>query len=162
MGAGKTTVGRRLAERLGWRFVDLDEWIEERAGSSVPEIFARRGEAAFRKLEAEATRELAGERRLVLAPGGGWIVQPGLLDAMRPGSRIVWLRVSATEAVRRATSTGVERPLLAGEDPFRTAERLLAEREPSYRAADVSVETDGRGIEDITQEILVRLGGGEV
>ena len=86
MASGKTEVGRILAERLGWAHVDLDRLIEERAGRRVAEIFAADGEAAFRRLEAEATVEVAARERLVISPGGGWITNPMLLDALGPGT----------------------------------------------------------------------------
>lgn len=154
MAAGKSVVGRRLAQRLGWTFVDLDARIEAETGLRVAEIFAQRGESAFRTLEVEATRALVGRPGLVIAPGGGWITQPGLLEMLRPGARVVWLKVSATEAVRRAARSADVRPLLAGPDPVGVAASLLRRREPLYRGADLHVETDGRSTEEIAEEIL--------
>lgn len=157
MAAGKTTVGRVLARRLGWDFIDFDEVIERRTGMTVAEIFRSRGEAAFREMEARLTDEFGGARGVVLAPGGGWITHPELLDAVGPGTLVVWLRISPEEAVRRAMADAVHRPLLAGADPLGKARLLLSEREPLYFLADASVETDGREAEDIAYEIAERV-----
>jgi shikimate kinase len=156
MAAGKTTVGRRLAARLGWGFVDFDEVIEARTGLTVPEIFRTQGEAAFRALEAQLTDEFGCAPGLVLAPGGGWITRPRLLDALGPGSLVVWLRVSAEEAVRRALADDVHRPLLAGPDPLGKARLLLDEREPLYYLADAVVDVDGHGVDDVVGQIAGR------
>jgi shikimate kinase len=105
MAAGKTAVGAELARRLGWTHVDLDRAIEAREGKRVARIFAEDGEARFRALEADLTAELALADAVVLTPGGGWIAQPGRLEALGAGTLTVWLRVSAAEAVRRAAAS---------------------------------------------------------
>ena len=157
MAAGKTSVGRRLAEALGWDFVDFDDIIEARTGASIPEIFRTQGEAAFRAMEARLTDEFGQAHRVVLAPGGGWVTQPDLMDRLGEGSLVVWLRISPEEAVRRALADSVHRPLLAGPEPLARARLLLAEREPFYYLADSAVDVDGRGIEEIAREIAARV-----
>ena len=157
MAAGKTAVGAALADRLGWRHVDLDREVERAAGRSVAALFAAEGEAAFRAMEARATRVLAGEAGLVLSPGGGWITTAGLLEALGPGTFSVWLRVAPEEAVRRAAATPGERPLLAGPDPLGAVRRLLAEREPLYARADLALRTDRRTVDDLAETILTHV-----
>jgi shikimate kinase len=157
MAAGKTTVGRRLAGLLGWTFIDFDDIIEARTGLTVPAIFRERGEAVFRGLEARLTDEYGGAAHVVLAPGGGWITQPELLDRLPPGTLVVWLRISPGEAVRRALADDVHRPLLAGADPLAKARLLLSEREPLYFLADATVDVDGRAPEDIAREIAAKI-----
>lgn len=158
MAAGKTTVGRRLAERLGYRFVDLDREVARRAGRSIPEIFRREGEAAFRRLEAEATRAVDRLDRVVVAAGGGWMARPELSDRW-PDAVRVWLKVGAGEALARLSGSLATRPLLAGErDPETAARRLLAAREAAYARAELAVETEGRSPERVVEEILLRLG----
>lgn len=154
MAAGKSTIGRLLAERLGWIFIDFDEEIERRTGLPIPEIFRCFGEGEFRAIEAAITREVAEVEEAVLAPGGGWITQPELLDYFGPETLVVWLRISPEEAVRRAERTLTHRPLLAAAaDPLVTATLLVQEREPLYRLADVAVDVDGRDAPDIAMEI---------
>jgi shikimate kinase len=154
MAAGKSTVGRRVAEMLGWDFVDFDEEIERREGLPVPEIFRIYGQPAFRRMEAELTHDVAHLSGVVLAPGGGWITQPELLDAFGPETLVVWLRISPEEVVRRAARTLSHRPLLASApDPLVRARTLIREREPLYRLADVVVDVDGRDVEDVAEEI---------
>jgi shikimate kinase len=157
MASGKSTVGRRLAERLGWTFVDFDDEIERRTGRAVSQIFADDGEARFRDLEAALTSELAGMDSAVLAPGGGWITQPELLQRLAPGTLLVWLRISPPEAVERAATSGAHRPLLDGADPLAKAERLLRAREPYYRLADLVIDVDGRAPDSIAAEIEARM-----
>ena len=153
MGSGKTSVGSILAARLGWEHVDLDREIEAREGRRIAEIFAAEGEAAFRRLEAAATREISTRTRVVLSPGGGWITRPELLEVLGDGTLSVWLQVSPEEAVRRAAAAPGERPLLAGPDPLAAARRLLAERERFYARADVAVDTGGRTPEQVAEFI---------
>jgi shikimate kinase len=153
MASGKSTVGRRLAGILGWDFLDFDEEIERRTGLPIPDIFRRMGEPAFRALEAELTAEYGHLDHIVLAPGGGWITQPGSLERLAPGTLVVWLRVSPEEAVRRAMRDRIHRPLLAGPDPLARARLLLSERESFYRQADVAVDVDGRDPDEVAAEI---------
>jgi len=153
MCSGKSAVGAALAELLGWTHADLDREIEAHAGRSVREIFAADGEAAFRRMEAEATERIARRTRVVLSPGGGWITNPQLLDALGPGTLCVWLQVSPEEAVRRAGAAPGERPLLAGPDPLGAVRRLLAERERFYARAHLHLLTDGRSAGDAAREI---------
>lgn len=154
MAAGKTTVGRLLARALGWDFLDFDDEIARIEGRTVAEIFRHDGELAFRAMESRLTAGLSSVRRTVLAPGGGWIVQPGNLDCLPPGTVTIWLRVSAGEALRRAAAAGVERPLLAAAaDPLTEARALLRSREPFYGRADLAIDVDDRTPADIVQEI---------
>ncbi len=133
-GAGKSTVGPLLARRLGLPFVDLDREIERLAGLSVPRIFAERAEVAFRELERRATRALRGATPAVLAPGGGWIANPGAAATLRPPARIIHLRLSAEAALARLGTAVRERPLLAGPEPLEALRRLAAERGPLYHS----------------------------
>ena len=155
-GAGKSTVGPLLAQHLGWRFLDFDEQIARDAGASIAEIFRTGGEMSFRERERRLTRELSSVAHTVVAPGGGWITDPGALAGLPRGARVIWLRVSAEEAVRRLRGSAIERPLLAG-DPLRRAREILAEREPLYRQAHHTIDVDARAPADIVREIATLL-----
>ena len=153
MGAGKTTIGRLVARRIGWRFADLDREIERIAEATIPEIFRQSGETRFRELEREATLRFAESSGIVLASGGGWMVQPGLPEALGPGTCTVWLRVSAQTVLARVGPRGKGRPLLAGSDPAGRVRQLLAEREPLYARATLTVNADGRTAAETADEV---------
>jgi len=162
MGAGKTTVGRALAERLRWRFVDTDAEIEERAGCTVAEIFATEGEAAFRERERRAVEALAGEEAVV-ALGGGAIAQPEVRAKVAGTGTLVYLRAEP-ETLAARLGPADERPLLAGRGPRERLERLrelLLEREPAYASATLTVETDGATPEQVMERIACFLSSGE-
>lgn len=142
-GAGKSTVGAGLAERLGRSFVDCDAELERRTGLAVPALFARDGEPAFRALEAGLAAELAGEARPhVIAPGGGWVTNAAAAAPLRPVGRIIYLRVSPEAAVRRMGAAVAARPLLAGADPVGAVGALLDRRARYYAAADLVLDTE--------------------
>ena len=159
MASGKSTVGAELARRLGWRHVDLDREIERREGRTIAAIFSCDGEPFFRRLETEISAELIASPRMVLSCGGGWITNPEILETIPPGSLTVWLQVSPEILLSRVRSdaAGAVRPLLSASDPVAVARRLLAEREPLYRAADLTISTDTAALPEIVRAIEVRV-----
>jgi shikimate kinase len=159
MGAGKSSVGRALARRLQWGFVDFDEAIERQAGVDVRQIFAKDGEERFRALEDEVARRLLEQERVVLASGGGWAGTPGRLSGLPAGTETVWLQVTAECALRRVSDEPGRRPLLDVEHPLREAEALLERRIPHYAAARHAVDTSGSSVDDVSARILEILAG---
>lgn len=153
MCSGKSSVAASLARRLDWRFLDFDVEIERREGRAVAAIIDEQGEEYFRSLEAVLTEEVAQVPGIVLAPGGGWITQPGLLEMLRPGTLSVWLRISPEETVRRLLSDEIDRPLRDHPEPEVPIREILAEREPLYRLADLTVPGDRRSVEELAFEI---------
>ena len=140
MGAGKTTVGRRLARALGMPFRDADAEIELAAGRSVSDIFAERGEGEFRQGERRVISRLLEGPPLVLATGGGAFMNPETRALIRARAVSVWLRAELDVLVRRCSRRDT-RPLLKAGDPRETLERLARERYPIYAEADLTVET---------------------
>ena len=156
-GAGKSTIGPLLAERLRWRFIDPDLEVERATGLDIPAIFRTRGEAEFRQLEAAAVAAALAGERVVIAPGAGWAAQPGALDGIGGATAIVWLRIAPALAARRLEAGGPERPLLARADMASRLDRMHAERSPFYSRADIAVDTDDRAPEDVAAFIAARL-----
>lgn len=138
MGAGKTTVGRRLAARLDRKFLDSDEEIEKAAQMSIPEIFAQRGEAEFRTGEMRVISRLLKERDLVLATGGGAFVNPETRALVKSGAVSVWLKANLDILFERVSRRS-NRPLLKTANPRETLEKLIEDRYPIYAEADVTV-----------------------
>ena len=135
MGAGKTATGRALATALKWRFIDLDDRVEGAAGQPIPELIEERGEEAFRSLERAALEETLGDRRVVVATGGGTLARPGAVELLRGRGLIVWLDLPFAELARRVEAAGVgARPLYRSR---RRARQLYRERLPYYRQADL-------------------------
>lgn len=132
----------------------MDDAIVATTGSTVAELFRDRGEAGFRRLEAELTAGLSSRHHVVLSPGGGWAAQPGSLESLPAGTATVWLRVSPAEAMRRLGGSPVERPLLAGADPLGALRSLAEQRTERYTQADLVVDVDGRTAADITGQII--------
>ncbi|MBT8477465.1 MAG: shikimate kinase [Gemmatimonadetes bacterium] len=155
-GAGKTAVGRLLAERLVWTFVDLDAEVERRAACTIAELFQRDGERAFRDLEAQVTRSIPVDPRTIVSTGGGWMARPELRDTW-PHAVRVWLRVEPDGAMSRLARERLTRPLLAGPDLEAELRRLLGDRLPAYRLAEIAVETDGLTPAAVVDAILDRL-----
>jgi len=154
-GAGKSSVGRELAKRLGWPFLDLDEEIAERTGMSVAELFATHGEVHFRALERVATEELARRaERTVVAPGGGWITVPGLVELVRPPASLIWLKATPVRALERLGTGVSSRPLLAGPDPLATLAGISAAREAFYLQSDHVVSVDLMTLADAVEAIM--------
>lgn len=142
MGSGKTTVGRIVAQMIGFQMVDTDHLIVDSAGKSIPDIFAAEGEAAFRLRESAALRSLLGRRGCVIATGGGIVTQPRNLAILRHLGYTVWLDADPERLARR-TAANTNRPLLNGEEnPRIKLERLLNERKPLYKSlADLRIQT---------------------
>lgn len=160
-GAGKSRVAREVAARLGWRCVDADELIEQRAGCSIRQIFAERGEPAFREMEREVMQELLNQDGLVVAAGGGAVLDDRTRRGLSRSGPVVWLKASVETILRRLQNdetTGERRPSLTGLGLREEVERLLAIREPLY--AEVSafvVDTDELTPPQIADEIVARL-----
>jgi shikimate kinase len=160
MGAGKSTVGRELGLKLGWRFLDLDDLIEERSGHAIAEIFKQDGEAGFRELEHAALTETLDRARdrLVLALGGGAFMDARNRELLSSGQvPAVFLDAPVEELLRRCRQMALVRPLLADQDHFR---HLYEARRPRYLEALLSVETAGREVAAVVAEIIAALSLG--
>ena len=158
MGAGKSSVARELGKLLGAEVVDSDEMVEREAGMKIPEIFAAEGEAGFRARERAAVAALVERGGVVVALGGGALVQAGVAELLTERGVVVYLRARA-ETLARRVGSGAGRPLLAGLDEagrLAKLRELLAAREPFYRKAQVIVDTDNRSPRKIAQEIAER------
>lgn len=156
MGCGKTTVGRKLQQLLGYPFLDTDHLIEDRAGKPITGIFADQGEAAFREMETGALRELATEpnERRIIATGGGIVVRPENRELLRGLGFVVWLRAPVDTILQRV-SRNQERPLLHTGNPRERVMALLAERTPLYQeTAHLEVETQGLTCHEVACGIL--------
>jgi shikimate kinase len=158
MGAGKSTVGRALATRLGKAFVETDAMVEREAGMSVAEVFATYGEAHFRDLESSVIRKAAGLSDCVIACGGGAVLREENVIVLRASAVLVYLEVSPQSVLQRVDPRSGVRPLLSGPDRAQKAEELLARRRPVYEyVADIRVSTDGLGIDEVVRKIEERL-----
>jgi shikimate kinase len=157
MGAGKSAVGRKLAEELGLQFVDSDDEIEARTGVDILYIFEREGESGFRARERHTIDELSLLPGIVLATGGGAVQDPGTREKLGERGRVVYLHASVEQQLRR-TRGGRARPMLKTGEPREVLEALMAVRDPLYRQiADLIVETDGRRVTAVTREIRRKL-----
>ena len=153
-GAGKSAVGRQLARMMHMTFVDSDEEIEARTGVDIPFIFEKEGEEGFRKREAKAIDDLTAKDGIVLATGGGAILNADSRSHLGARGFVIYLRTSVDQQLKR-TSRGRDRPLLDNDDPRAVLETLLATREPLYmEIADLTVDTDARRVKAVATEIL--------
>lgn len=153
-GAGKSTAGLALAEKLQRPFLDFDDEIERRAGMAIPALFAERGEGHFRELERALTEDCKQVSGMILAPGAGWIAAPGLLAMLRPPAKVIYLKVRPEAAARRMGEGRIVRPLLvrAG-NPATALEKMLKEREPMYAKADAAVNTEMYDMERLIERL---------
>ncbi len=154
MGTGKTTVGRTVAHRIGFKCVDSDHEIERAAGKPVSRIFAEEGEPHFRTLERAFIMEGHASEKLVVACGGGLVVQPGMLGLLQARGVVVCLHASIETILSRTGRHGATRPLLDVEDPDASARALYAEREPVYRSAGTVILTDSRPLSEIAAHVI--------
>lgn len=160
MGAGKTTVGKRLAELRGMTFADSDHEVEVRTGVDIAFIFEKEGEAGFRKREKQVIAELTGGQHLVLATGGGAVLDADNRQCLAGRGFVVYLRASVDHQLRRTGRTD-SRPLLQTADPRQVLEQLLSVRDPLYREiADLVVDADGGNARGLAQEITRHLDQG--
>jgi shikimate kinase len=154
MGAGKTSVGRRLARALESRFADADDEIVAAAGMSIPDIFAGYGEPSFRQLERRVVMRLLEEPPMVLALGGGAFIDPETRARVKRQSRSIWLRADLETLVARTARRKGTRPLLDGGEPRDILARLMADRYPVYAEADYTVDTTSEPHEIVVERIV--------
>jgi shikimate kinase len=153
MGTGKSATGRVIAERLQRTFVDMDTVIEERANCSIPDIFARHGEAHFRALERALVQELSERDSLVIAPGGGIVLNPDNLRDFERNGYVVCLQASPDVIIERV-GRAKNRPLLEQPDKARAVRDLLAKRKHLYDAIPVQIDTDGKTPQTVADEVI--------
>ena len=157
MGAGKSTIGKRLAQALGLDFRDSDHLIEERTGVDIPLIFEIEGEAGFRAREQAVIQELTAESGLVLATGGGAVLDPGNRQALSTRGVVIYLRATPEQSLARAGGDR-NRPLLRTQDPPARLRELFAVRDPLYcETADIILETGDQSVGAVVESLVRRL-----
>jgi|SRR6185437_3201627 len=157
MGAGKTAIGKELARRLGLDFLDADQEIERRTGADIPLIFEKEGEAGFRRREREVIAELTQRERLVLATGGGAVLDSANREALKTRGFVIYLKASVDAQAAR-TAQNRNRPLLQTDDPQARLRQLFEVRAPLYEdLAQLTVDTDSGQVKQITQRIIEAL-----
>ncbi|MDX5312579.1 MAG: shikimate kinase [Rhodococcus sp. (in: high G+C Gram-positive bacteria)] len=155
-GAGKSTIGRRLAQALNLPLLDTDAEIERTTGRTIPDIFGTDGEPAFRRIEEEVVADALARHDGIVSLGGGAILSERT-RALLQGRTVIYLEISVAEGLRR-TGTNTTRPLLAGADPAAKYRELMRRRRPLYRqAATIRVRTDGRSPGRVVQQVLAKL-----
>jgi XRE family aerobic/anaerobic benzoate catabolism transcriptional regulator len=157
-GAGKTAVGQRMAEEAGCPFVELDRRVEAAAGMALREVFEYDGADRYRALTREALEEVLAEPGPAMIEAGGSLVSdPEAWALLRARARVVWLRASPAELLRRVRAQGDLRPMSGWGDPLGEIQAILARREPGYAQADLAVETEGRTLEEVARAITAGL-----
>ena len=155
MGTGKTAVGKALAERLGKEFVEMDSLIERKAGKTIPEIFGQDGEVAFRELEIGVAMEVSGKKNVVIACGGGLVLNKINIDRLKKECLIVYLTASPGVILKRTATDENERPLLRVADKALAVGELLRFRRPFYElAAEITINTSRLGIDSVVEQII--------
>lgn len=157
MGTGKTEVGRLLAQRLGFTFLDADSIIEQEQKMTITEIFQRFGEPFFRDIETAVLKRLSEKEGVIISTGGGAVLRQENMDNLRKKGIIICLTASP-ETILRRTSNDTSRPLLQVKDPLNRIRELLEFRRPYYEKADIMVETEGKSPIDVAEEIIYRIG----
>ncbi|MFC1509501.1 shikimate kinase [Candidatus Omnitrophota bacterium] len=152
MGTGKTVVGRALADDLNQQFLELDEEIEKREEMPIADIFEKKGEAYFRKLEKGLVKEASQEKGVVISAGGGAIIDDENLKNLKRNSKIICLKASPLVILKRIKDVKT-RPLLNVVDPKKKIEELLKKREPYYKKADYSIDTDSLTVIEVVEKI---------
>jgi len=160
MGCGKSSVGRRLSERLNMPLIDLDDYIVEHAGINIPEIFERLGEEAFRDMESKALAETI-EKRAILASGGGVVLREANRQMLKSHPPVIWLK-AAPEYLAKRIAGDANRPLIANQDTLKRLSALAAERYPLYEeCADLVIDRDQIKKKDVVAEIIDYLNEGQ-
>ncbi|MFC2011224.1 shikimate kinase [Chloroflexota bacterium] len=158
MGTGKTAVGQSLAIKLGREFLEMDSLIEQKAGKSIPEIFQQDGEIAFRELEIRVTKEVTKMKNVVIACGGGLVLNKINIDRLRENARIIYLTASPRVILKRTSNEPGQRPLLEVDNPTLAVKELLKFRKPFYeRAADTTIDTSKLDINAVAEQIIEQL-----
>lgn len=158
MGTGKTIVGQALAEKLDMNLIEMDWFIEQEAGMTIPDIFKQESETGFREREIAAAKKIAGEKHSVIACGGGIVLNKINTDRLKESSVVVYLTASPKTIQKRVSGEAGQRPLLEVEDQLKTIKEMLKFRGPFYeRAADITVNTTRLTADAVADEIIKRL-----
>ncbi len=158
MGTGKTAVGKALAAKLGRDFIELDSLIEQKAGKRIPDIFQQDGEIGFRELEIETTKEVSGQKNVVIACGGGVVLNKINIDRLRKECIIIYLTASPGVIIKRTSDDKIERPLLTVPVQASQIKELLRYRQPFYeRAADIKLDTSKLNTDKVAEKIIKKL-----
>ena len=157
MGCGKSRIGREFAKRSGMTFADLDRYIVEHEGMKIPEIFEKYGESRFRDLESELILTIGKEGNTIVSCGGGVVVRPENIEYMKKNGRVFYLKTSP-ETVYNRVKDSTNRPILNGNMNVEYIAGLMEKRRALYEgAADITITTDGKSVDEITDEIIIAI-----